>query len=218
MKTLAVIPARAGSKRIPHKNMVDLGGKPLIQWTIEAAKQATCIDDIVICTNDHDVMQLATAMRVGSWQPKDHDFECGAVDATIKTVRDWGAYKPGLVMMLLPTSPFRTAAHIQDAEKKYIESVYPNLISVVMADIDMRTIRYIDGDDDLYSFYQDERLCHSNGAIQITEADWLLRHHSFQAGPCVPYIMDPDKGIDIDTPKDLERAREICRSFSLQSA
>ena len=59
LKTLAVIPARGGSKRLPRKNVLDLEGKPLIAWSIEAARNSGCCDAVVVSTDDPEVARVA---------------------------------------------------------------------------------------------------------------------------------------------------------------
>ena len=60
-KVLAIIPARGGSKRLPRKNILDLGGKPLIAWTIEAAKNCDYVDRVVVSTEDDEICLLYTS-------------------------------------------------------------------------------------------------------------------------------------------------------------
>ena len=62
---LAIVPARGGSKRLPRKNVLDLAGKPLIAWTIEAARNSKYIDKIVVSSDDTEILQIADDLRVG---------------------------------------------------------------------------------------------------------------------------------------------------------
>ena len=69
-KTIAIIPARSGSKRLPKKNIKDFGGKPLICWTIEAAITSHNIDDVVVSTDDTDIIKLVKNVHTFGLTPK----------------------------------------------------------------------------------------------------------------------------------------------------
>ena len=61
-RILGLITARGGSKGIPRKNVIDLGGKPLIGWTIDAAKKSELLDRVVLSSDDDEIIQVATAL------------------------------------------------------------------------------------------------------------------------------------------------------------
>src|ERR1041385_3098636 len=112
---LGVVPARAGSKGISRKNLEPLGGKPLLQWTIEAALGATRIDRVLLTSDDPDAIPLAE--RLGCPAPFVRPAELAAdrvptVDVVLHAL-DWVAAHGdtvGSVVVLHPTSPFRDAA------------------------------------------------------------------------------------------------------------
>jgi len=119
---VALIPARAGSKRIPGKNTKLLGGKPLIQWTIEAARQAGIFSEIVVSSDCRSAIDIAlsTGATMSHWRKPDH-----ATDAApdIWWVKD--ALHPmtaDAFAILRPTSPFRTADTIRRALAVYLET------------------------------------------------------------------------------------------------
>lgn len=114
MRTLAIIPARAGSKGIPHKNMAMLNGRPLIGWTIEAAKKAELVDHIIVSTNDEEVIKYANEvwgvrsyLRPEELCQDDSPTE-GAIGHTLDT---WAEHHPELelthVILMQATSPIR---------------------------------------------------------------------------------------------------------------
>lgn len=209
MKALAIIPARAGSQRIPHKNSVTMGGKPLIQWTIESAMASTMIGKIILCTDDPSITYFGDMLEVESCMPHAHDFDKGeASDAVISVLKGIEAKDmPDYVVMLLPTSPFRTAHHINEAIEQFRIVRPDSLISVVECPIEIRKVRSLQKSGFLCP--QRSNLYLSNGAIQISTPEHLLKHRTFHAGDVIPYVMDLDDGIDIDTPEDLARAQHI---------
>ena len=118
MNILAIIPARGGSKSIPGKNIKLLCGKPLIAWTIEEAKKSSRLSRIIVSTDDKEIAEIAKqyGAEVPFLRPKeisgdlstDVEFLTHALDF-LKTREK---YEPDIVIRLPPTSPLRTAAHI----------------------------------------------------------------------------------------------------------
>lgn len=114
MNLLTCIPARGGSKGIPRKNIRPLAGKPLIGWTIDAAKQAACVNRIVVSTEDEEIATVARAL--GAEVPFMRPEELAADDTPgIEPVLHAIAQLPGFdwLLLLQPTSPLRTAADIE---------------------------------------------------------------------------------------------------------
>jgi CMP-N,N'-diacetyllegionaminic acid synthase len=118
MKILALIPARGGSKRLPGKNMRSLGGKPLINWTIEAAQSVPEVCEILVSTDDSDIALIAkqAGASVPWLRPKDlATDQATSVDVVLHAL-DWYETESGSVdgvLLLQPTSPFRTSATIK---------------------------------------------------------------------------------------------------------
>jgi len=128
MKILAVIPARGGSKTIPRKNIKLLCGKPLIAWTIEAAKKSQHVSRVIVSTDDAEIAAIAKkyGVEVPFLRPAeisgdlatDVEFLTHALDF-LKTQEN---YEPEIILRLPPTSPLRTASHID----KGIETLLKN--------------------------------------------------------------------------------------------
>lgn len=121
ISTLAIIPARGGSKGIPHKNIMPLCGKPLIAYTINAAHKATQIDATIVSTDDQVIADVAIAhgadvpfLRPAEFatdQATDLDYLRHALQ-WVRTHRNWN---PEYIVLLQPTSPSRTAQDIDNA-------------------------------------------------------------------------------------------------------
>ncbi len=120
-KVLAVITARGGSKGVPGKNIKPLLGKPLIAWTIEAAKKSAVIDRLILSTDDEAIAEVARqyGCAVPFMRPKDLANDTAAhlpvMQHALKWLEERAGYKPDYVMILQPTSPFRQPYHIKEA-------------------------------------------------------------------------------------------------------
>lgn len=119
MKMVALIPARAGSKRIPGKNMRKLAGKPLLHWTIEAAKASGVFSEIRVCTEDYGIAEWC--FEHGGQVSVIKRSESSATDAApdIVWVRECLPTDCEQFAILRPTSPFRTAATIRRAYEQF---------------------------------------------------------------------------------------------------
>src|SRR5207247_4427078 len=112
---LAVIPARGGSKAVPHKNLRRVGGRPLIGWTIDAARAATSLSRVVVSTDSDDI--AAVAIAEGAEVPTRRPASLAADDTAgvepvlhmVEWLRDHQRYEPDVVVVLQPTSPLRKA-------------------------------------------------------------------------------------------------------------
>lgn len=118
---LGVIPARGGSKSIPRKNIKEIAGKPLIAWTIEAAKESKLLDQFVVSTEDKEIAQV-----VVNWGADvlDRPFELATDTATtLSVLQDVLKKNPAEVVVLLQcTSPVREAGLIDRCIRKFLDS------------------------------------------------------------------------------------------------
>lgn len=218
-RILAFIPARGGSKGIPHKNITPLAGKPLIQYTIDAAKQSRYIDYVLVSTDDEEI--AAVARQCGAEVPFLRPPELAAdtaktIDAVlhaIGTLREAGETFDSLVL-LQPTSPLRTAEDIDKAVETFYQNNRRPVVSVsevIDHPILIRTIEQtpegerlkplLEGSStvrrqDMPPFYR------VNGSIYINPVEEIRRTTSFNDNP-VPYVTAKDSSIDIDDPADL---------------
>ena len=131
---LAIIPARAGSKRIPNKNLQLIGNKPMIQFTIEAAISSLEKSNIIISSNDVKVHNIAKkfGLNVPFIRPNELSTETASTSSVILHAIQW--YKkqhrfiPDNLILLQPTSPFRTAGDIKKSMKQFITSKKKTLV------------------------------------------------------------------------------------------
>lgn len=214
-KFLAVIPARGGSKGIPHKNIVDLCGRPLISYTIEAALRSRYIDYVIVSTDDEEIAEVSKGC--GAEVPflrsaelaTDTSKTIDSVIYTISRLQDLGK-RFDTVVLLQPTQPLRTAEDIDGAIEKYEECGGVALASVSEVDDHPILIRSIEKGrlipllntsstcrrQDMPFFYR------VNGCIYINEISEINRDTSFNDNP-IPYMMDKSHSVDIDEVLDL---------------
>ena len=213
MSLLAIIPARRGSKGIPRKNIKPLMGKPLIAWTIEAAKRTSCIDRLAISTDDEEI--AAVARDLGADVPFMRPAEL-AVDDTpgIATVLHAISQLPcyDWVLLLQPTSPLRSAEDIdgiwnlcQERGARTVVSVCEVLKHpywIYHCDAQQRIQPFIKNSSDA-TRRQDLTPAYAlNGALYLAKTDWLIEKQTFIGPETLGYIMPPERSVDLDTPQD----------------
>ncbi len=215
---IAMIPARAGSKGIINKNLVDLNGKPLIQYTIEVAKQSKYIDQVLVSTDGEEIAQISESL--GAYVPflrpeelaNDTSKTIDAIYYTKIELIKRGEYFDSIVL-LQPTSPSRTLDELDEAIEKYYQ-YNKNLVSVSEAKehpIMMRTINEQEELIPMLEMKSDVRRQEFSkyyivdGSIYINDFDALTDRTSFNDNP-LPFI-SRNLHIDIDTLEDLHYAR-----------
>ena len=137
MKILGIIPARGGSKSIPRKNIKELGGKPLIAWTIEAAKASGVLDRAILTTDDDEIAEVGKRWGIEApfMRPKelaeDKTPTLPVLQHAVRWLKENDGYNPDAVMLLQPTAPLRQLRHIQEAAEVFKNSGADSVVSVV---------------------------------------------------------------------------------------
>jgi len=214
---LAVVVARGGSKGVPGKNILPVGGKPLIQWTIDAALQSQYIDRLILSSDDPAIIE--TARAGGCEVPFQRDPELAkddtpSADVLVDALQRVPGY--GVVVLLQPTSPLRTSDDIDGAIELFQGTGAPACVSVCSAgdhpywvfriDEHHRMTRYVTAPEGLALRRQDLPPAWTlNGALYIARTEHFLRCKTFLSEATVAYAMPPERSLDIDTPADLER-------------
>ena len=135
MEILAIIPARGGSKSIPRKNIKNLGTKPMIAWSIEAALKSN-IDRVIVTTDDKEIAEVAKkyGAKTPFIRPSELAQDTTPTEPVLKHTLEWlkenENYTPDAVVLLQPTSPLRQAEHINEAIKIFKQKNPDCLISV----------------------------------------------------------------------------------------
>ena len=221
---LAVIPARGGSKGLPGKNMADLGGKPLLAWSIQAAQSSSFVDRILVTSDSQDIIDVAR--QFGADVPFVRPADLAKDDTTTwETLAHALAEVPGfdLVVLLQPTSPLRTAADIDAALQLSVDHDSP-VIGVCRAPKPPEWMYYLGerghmepvlGDDSAVGRRQEARPAFAiNGAIYVAGMESLLEYQGFVAPKTLAYVMPIERSVDIDSALDLELAASLLESTS----
>lgn len=227
---LGVIPARGGSRGVPRKNIRPLAGRPLIAWTIEAAKKSRLLARTVVSTEDEEIARVAR--ECGGDVPFLRPATLAADDAktlpvlvhALQAVEAAEVRRFDYVLTLQPTSPFRTADDI-DALLRLLDPARPaSGASVVAADSHPLKAKRIDNGR-LVDYFPDHpepegaprqdlpRAWVRNGALYVTRKDVLLGG-SLYGGDTVAYEMPAERSLDINTSLDFEFAEFLAAKRS----
>lgn len=214
-KILAIIPARAGSKRLPNKNILQIGSKPLIAWTIEAAKESKYIDNLIVSTDSQKIYDVAkkfganTPFLRPSELAQDDTRSIDVVIHALEFYKDEYDY----VILLQPTSPLRETSDIDGGIEHCFAKDATTVIGVCEVvhsplwsntlDDSLSMDNFLDDkynnsrSQDLPTFYR------INGAFYMSKADSVLKNETFFVKENIyAYIMTQENSADIDTKLD----------------
>lgn len=223
-KVLSIIPARGGSKGIPRKNIIDLCGRPLISYTIDAGKNSKYIDYVMVSTDDEEIAQVARAngAEVPFLRPEELASDTAkTIDVilhVIKCLREIGQ-EFDILVLLQPTEPLRTCDDVDAAIETYFEYGCEALASVSEVDDHPILVRSIQNKklkpllnisstvrrQDMPKYYR------VNGCIYINAISEINVKTSFNDNP-IPYIMEKSHSVDIDELNDLALAEYYIKS------
>lgn len=212
MRVVGVITARGGSVRVPNKNIADLGGKPLIEWTIRAALE-TC--DVTVVSTDSPTI-AGVAISAGALvvsRPPDLSGDAPHLDVVRHAVKERMNAIPGeaakfdVVALLQPTSPFRSADDVRAALAMYEDRKADAVISVVRFPKEDSLFSVSADTDRMRPWTEQGTIYTPNGAIYLIGTKRLLDGHDWYSGAVYGYIMPPERSLDIDTHSDLDAAR-----------
>ena len=229
IESLAIIPARGGSKGIPGKNTRPLNGKPLIAWTIDAAHSSKRVNRVIVSTDSPEIMKIA--MDFGADVPFQRPMELAkddtpGVEPILHAVR-WlienEGYHPDLLCCLQPTSPFRTGDDIDQAISLIIQKNADSVISIAplnhnpnwmqVMDRNGRLTDFISGGTAINNRQEMDTVYELNGAIYLIRTDVLLENHTFFLENTYGYVMPQERSLDIDTPWDFRIAEMIAKDI-----
>lgn len=228
LRTLAVIPARGGSRGVPRKNVRPLGGKPLIEWTIAAAREAAdALTRIVVSTDDAEAAAIARA--AGAEVPFMRPAELsGDKVPTLPVLQHAVAFAEreenrdyDLVMLLQPTAPFRTADDIREAVRLATIDTCDSVISVVQVfAVHPILMKRIEGDR-LQPFCIDEKegtrrqdyspaAYMRNGAIYLSRRKLIAEQNTIWGQQIRPFVMPEERSVSIDSELDFAMCEAMC--------
>lgn len=225
MKPLIIIPARGGSKGIPHKNIKLLNGKPLIQYTIDVARQIVPDEDICVSTDDQEIIKVVEnySLKVPFIRPAELASDtAGTYEVLLHAIDFYEAQgkQYDCVLLLQNTSPFRAAEHVRQAM-----ALYKPEIDMVVSVNEIASNPYYNcfevGDDGylkktldstMFTRRQDAPKTYEyNGAIYIFNLQRLKETHYGNFTKRVMYEMDRVHSVDLDTMMDWKYAEFIIK-------
>jgi CMP-N-acetylneuraminic acid synthetase len=226
-KTLCIIPARGGSKRIPRKNLLPLAGKPLLAYSIEVAKESGVFEEVVVSSDDEDILALADSLGVSS--DRRPEQLSGDTVRFVEVIEEY-LLRPGVrgeykhVASMLPTCPFRTVDDVRESYRLFDQKTEDRfLVAVTEYDFPPQLAMDLaqDGmtlsmrDPDTYGLTTRSqslgKAYHPNGAIYLATVDSFLREKTFFSQPLLGYVMPAERSFDIDYPYQLKVAEFMMR-------
>jgi len=232
IKTFIIIPARSGSKGIPDKNIKPLAGKPLLAWTALALQHAQLDDCLAIISTDsahYAEVAKQAGLEVPFLRPPEFAQDQTSSMAVIDHALEWFiseyGYMPEQVMLLQPTSPFRTADSIRQALDLLTQPQVNAVIGCKEIHRDLTTL--FQCDDGFLAPLSNTKttqtnrqavkpLLTPNGAMYLCKTLALQSSQSFYPEHTVPLLMDAMMSLDIDTPEDWNMAEALANQALLQ--
>lgn len=228
MRTLVIIPARGGSKGIPHKNIKPLAGKPLIEYTIDVARHVADDCDICVSTDDWDIINLVEkyGLKVPFVRPAHLATDtAGTYEVLLHALEFYesnGVFYDN-ILLLQNTSPFRKAEHVKEAL-----ALYNNDIDMVVSVTEVSANPYYNcfeedengylhiskGDGSLTRRQDAPKCWEYNGAIYVINPESLKKMPLGKFTKRVKYVMDKIYSVDLDTPSDWIIAEAIIKTLN----
>ena len=217
---LAIIPARGGSKRLPRKNVLDLCGKPLIAWSIEAGLNSKYIDKVVVSSDDDEILEISKKFGAETIKRPDELASDTATtfDAIKHTIDNLEKYD--YIVLLQPTSPLRNEKHINEAIELLENKNADAVVSVCEMDHSPLWSNTLPQDGKMNNFLRDEVLnkrsqdlekyYRLNGSIYICKTEKLLKNKGFFLKDNIfAYTMDRESSVDIDEEIDFRIVKAL---------
>ena len=225
IKILGLIPARGGSKGIPKKNLYPFNNKPLIEWTIESAKQSNMLDEIIVSTDDNSIANFSKGLGVNVPFLRDKKLaedNSLIIDTVLDLIEEFNDYSH--VLLLQPTSPLRTHDDIKNIIIMMKENNSESLVSVTEAKENPALFFNINENNYLSKSFESEKGSNRqiykkyyilNGALFLSSLEHLREFKSFISKSTTAYIMPFERSIDIDNIIDIRWGEFILKYKNL---
>lgn len=227
MKIVAIIPARAGSKGVPGKNIFPINGKPLIKYTIESALESKLLSTVVVSSDDPKVLALSEEFNSVKFHQRSSSIAgdkspiTETVDEILNNFLEEKNYDA--VMLLQPTSPIRTGAQIDEAITLLENNSYANSLISVCAMDDVHPARMYWKENDslnpiMPEFEKTRRqdippAYYRNGAIYITKIEAFKKEGAVMVKPSIGYVMPEKQLLNIDSMRDIKIAEVLIKAW-----
>lgn len=222
MGVIGIVPARGGSKGLKDKNIKLLSGKPMIEYTIEAAIESECFDELIVSSDSETILDVASKYDVTlSKRPEYLASDNSSSDQVIESVlQEFQKQESALdVVLLQPTSPLRSSADIRNSLDLYNKFLPNLLVSVSKIEFEIQKTFVLQENGFLKGLLSPEApfsrrqdlpdVFLPNGAIYIFSAEQFNISSRIPRDKIYPFVMDAVNSIDIDTLEDFLKAEEI---------
>ena len=220
-KLLGLITARGGSRGVPRKNLREVAGKPLLAWTILAAKKAKCLDRLILSSEDAGI--IAVAKKFGCEVPFVRPAELArdetpGIEPVLHAVEQVSGFD--VVVLLQPTSPLRVASDIDGCVDMMVAQSAPACVAVSEATQNPYWMYTFDGAKRMVPLIEPERhhrrqdlppVYMVTGAVYAAEVDWLKKSRTFLSEATVGYVMPRERSLDVDSEHDVMLADQVLR-------
>jgi len=214
MEIVALVPARGGSKGIPRKNLAPLAGKPLLAWTLEAARGAETVTRVVVSTDDDEI--AGAAQELGAEvlrRPRELAADDVPMLPVIRHALD--ALTCDVLVLLQPTSPLRRAEHVDEAVRLLLDTGADCVVSVVEvphryepeSQMDVRDGRLVARSAPTRRQAKEPVYARNGPAVLVLRSERL--GDELYGGDVRAYLMDERNSLDVDTSAELELAEAI---------
>ncbi len=229
---IALIPARSGSKGVPNKNIRLLGGRPLIDWTIQACLRSVNIERVIVSTDSQSYADLAKKLgaeapflrplEISSDRSTDYDFVIHALD-WLKASND----EPNLIVHMRPTTPFRDPSVVDDAINSYLSSPHATCLRSVheMSESAYKTFEIdelgylkslgaknseIDAANNARQIFASTY--QANGYVDVLSVSYIRENKKLHGNRVIPFITHPI--IELDTEDDFSNLEyQLSKNF-----
>lgn len=209
---LGLIPARGGSRRLPGKNLAEVRGRSLLQRAIDVGLAATCIDRLIVSTDDEAIAQAARkgGAEVPFMRPKDLASDtASSLDVALNALAWADAAEPGrygFLVLLQPTSPFRKVVDVEAALNLCRERAVSSVVTAAPADKAELLLFHL-ARDRIARVSETGPVLTLNGAVYVVRTDALRAGRGFINPDTLAHTMPPERSLDVDTVEDLAQAR-----------
>ena len=224
MQTIALIPARGGSKGLPRKNIKLFNSKPLIYWSIKTALNSNYIDRVIVSTDDEEIAEVAKlhSAEVPFLRPKRFaEDDSPSIDPVIHALENIPNIED--LLLLQPTSPIREPHHIEEIFKLRSKFNSDSAVSISLSKKPIDLFFKLSDQKNIIPFsnkirslprqYYDDTYT-LNGSLYLSSKESLFSNKSFLTPKTIGYLMPEEYSIDIDTQLDWDLAEFIMSKFS----
>ena len=224
---LGLIMARGGSKGLPRKNLREIGGKPLIAWSVEAGKQSQFIDRLILSSDDEEIIETVRQLEceIPFVRPESLATDASSPVDVIRHALESLPEKYDYLVLLQPTSPLRIASDIDRCVELCYQNKAPACVTIVESEKNPYWMYELQGDRRLEPVMSEAarivrrqdlpKTYTLNGAVFVARADWIVDQDDFLGPDTLGSEMPRVRSIDIDSETDLVVADAILKEIGL---